>query len=147
MFFHERINRSKFSNIALNSVKKWLCLFLVMSWSQMDGNIAVAVREHIFLVGKLPFCLEFVEFIFPLVGNLTWHGSLAQVFCARNKARQQYASTTRQNVCFYHRFGQQSSLYWSLVVPLETPDNSNKTEQRSNTKCTAKTFRISKIKF
>lgn len=47
---------------------------------------------------------------------------------------------------FYHHVGQQSSLYWSLVVPLETPDNSNKTEQRSNTKCTAKTFRISKIK-
>lgn len=100
MVFHERINRSKFSNIALNSVKKWLCLLLVMSWSQMAGNIAVAVREHIFPVEKLPLCLEFVEFIFPLVSNLTWHKSLAQVFCARNKARQQYTSTNRQNVCF-----------------------------------------------
>lgn len=49
-----------------------------------------------------------------------------------------------QECVFYHHFWQQSSLYWSLVVPLETPDDSNKTEQHRNTKCSKKTSRINK---
>lgn len=133
--------RSKFCK------KKWLCLFLVLSWSQMAGKYCCCCQRAHFSSRKVT----------PLPGVCWIHISLSRqlnmtrivstsILCQE----QSHATVCINNspeCLFYHRFGQQSSLYWSLVVPLETPDNNNKTEQRSNTKCTAKMFRISKIRF
>lgn len=147
MYFHERINRSKFSNITLNSVKK-VTLPLFSHVLKLNGRKYCCCCQRAHFSNRKVTLLPGVCWIHISLSrqlNVTRIISTSIVCQKRSKAK--VCINNSPQCLFYHHFGQQSSLYWSLVVPLETPDNSNKTEQRSDTECTAKTFRISKIKF